>query len=240
MPGRGCGLLMTEYPLLARRSRRRKLLLFAIVLMCSLFATFAPLLAAWTAADTTTAEEQQLAVITFVAFGISMLILGIYSFCALTIVFGWVDGFVDLSAQAATSGHHHIEAMAARALKAYRLLDSSLGPIGFFIVTYGTLITILELYQAIGGLATDAGQFAQLVGFCVAIAFASLSLMVADASLESHEALRSLLEPLEMARTKLPTEEAVSTYTRFSICKKLSYVNTLTRAICSIGTTNKR
>ena len=103
-------------------------------------------------------------------------------------------------------------------------MDQAYGPIGFFSVAYGQLIIILELYRAIGGLPffqaspanrsyVELGGSYYLVLGCmvgVAAAFAGINFMLSDASLEAQRALKSLVEPLEIGRTKLEFEEVVS------------------------------
>ena len=150
--GQGCGVLMSEYPLLWCTSKRARILVFSLVLGTTMFGSFAPGLSAWLAMPAITNAEHHLVIGVFIAFSLAMLAFTVYTYYVISIILGWVEGYVRLCKQAAARGPHNITSLAARAVRAYGRLDTAFGPIGFFSVAYGQLICILELYRSISGL----------------------------------------------------------------------------------------
>jgi hypothetical protein len=209
-----------EYRFFSCRPRRGKLILFSLVLSGGMSVSLIPTPAAW-AASAPPGLEYTLAVAVCCGFAVAALVLAVYAFVTLEVIFGWVEGFVRLCRHAsADCGPHEIGAAAADAVRAYRQLDVSLGPIGFFCLAYGQVLSIIQLYRAIGGLvvAPLGGNVEDLAAYYLMLAcyagvaadITCLNMMLADASQEAHEALRQLVEPLEVARTKLGAEEGVS------------------------------
>ena len=142
-------MLVPEYPLRWAKSKRPKILFISLLLVTSLFGSFVNMLAGWVAVAAAGTTEHYLAAGLLAVFAFAMLVMGIYAYYTLNIIFSWVEGFVELCAQAAAAEGEpqHLEARVAHAIQAFRRLEASFGPIGLFCIAYGQVCTILELYK---------------------------------------------------------------------------------------------